>query len=299
MSVPRPGFSHKAIPHQTRGLLSPCESSQPRSEIASTYDILDLPPTLLLCPTLVAAANTHALVMSAFEPSGHQRSFSYPTPTLPAFSNLYTQSPVPAPMYPPRKHPTMSNLAPIQPVTTTLPLLQRMDFSQYTTLYNNTPTPLGPQISHDRYQPNADGNDGTPLTQHATLPSTPTEPTSAPAHRSTFLDQFTNNFIAKQAPIQSVVSWQPEEAREFITPSRIGQRFAPMSIGNELPIEAFPRTHPYAQPEQHQPDYMGTMSGMMHFDTVDEDEVAREAHLAKTRKHVWWVVALPQSPAVD
>lgn len=226
--------------------------------------------------------------MSAFEPHHHQRSFSYPNPTLPPFSNLYTQSSAVGAMYSPKKHPTMATLNPMQPVTSTLPLLQRMDFSQYTTLYNNTPTQLGPQVSHDRYQPNLDGTDGTPLTQHATLPSTPTEPTSAPAHRSTFMDQLMSNFSPKPPPpMQNVMSWQPEETREFITPSRIGQGFAPMSIGNELPVEAFPRTHPYAQPQPHQPDYLGGMGNMMQFDPMDDDEAAREAHLAKTRKHVW------------
>ena len=169
----------------------------------------------------------------------------------------------------------MSTVNPLQPLSTTLPLLTPMDFSRYTTVFNNTPTQLGPQISHDRFQP-LDGTDGTPLTQHATLPSTPTEPTSAPANRTTFMDAYMS-FSSKPQDLL----WQPEEPREFITPSRIGQGFAPMPLANELPIEAFPRSHPYAQP---QPEYMAV--NMMRFEQ-DDEEAAREAHLAKTRRHVW------------
>ena len=91
--------------------------------------------------------------------------------------------------------------------------------------------------------------------------------------------------------LQNIQPWQPtEEAREFITPNRIGQAFAP-ALQNDLPLEAYPRSHPYAQPL--------VMSGMR-YENVDEKDVEREAHLLKTRKHVWRVqvsiVAPPPGP---
>ncbi|ORX39361.1 hypothetical protein BD324DRAFT_649437 [Kockovaella imperatae] len=232
--------------------------------------------------------------MSAFEPPQHQRSYSYPNPSLPPFSNLSQQTPHTINLHTPplKKSSIMPSLdggaASLQSAgTTTLPLLQPMDFSRYTTLYNTpTATQLAHQISHDRFQSNGNRADETPPTHHATLPSTPTEPTCASAHPTSLVESYLFAPQPKQHFAQ-ILTWPQhhlEESREFITPSKINQGFTPLTLGNDLPLEAFPRSHTYSQPQtQGVPDYMGNM---MRFEPIDEEEAAREAHLLKTRKHV-------------